>query len=275
MLLRWLARAMVGLAVLYIGVIVVFMWIENRLVYHPQTAGEFWERPSDPGVEDVWLKCPDGTRIHGWWCPTPGARRTVLFCHGNAGNVSRWYASARDWQEHVGAAVLVFDYPGYGKSEGKASEAGCYAAAEAAYDWLVKERGVAPDELVLCGVSLGGGVAVELAGRRPHRALVLLCTFTNIPDMAAEMFPLLPLRWFARTRFDNLAKLPNYAGNLFVAHGDADELVPFKHSTRLFAAATTKHKELYTIPSGGHNTSATSEFYSRVKNFLDGCGGER
>lgn len=267
---RWLARLFVGLLVLYVGVIIVLMWLENWFVYHPVKASEVWEQPA-AAVEDVWLTSADGTKIHGWWCPTPNARWVVLYCHGNAGNVSRWHAGAKEWQEKVGASVLVFDYPGYGRSEGKPSEAGCHAAAEAAYRWLVEVQKVPPERLVLHGVSLGGAMAVELARDHPHAALVLLCAFTNVPDMAQQMFPFLPARWIVRHRFDNLAKLKDHTGPLFIAHGDADELVPYDHGTCLFAACPARQKELFPILGGRHNNSATDDYYAAVKSFLARC----
>jgi uncharacterized protein len=265
---KTVVRFLLALFIVYVGVIIVLMWFENWFIYHPAKFSESWEKPQDPAVQDVWLTSTDGTKLHAWWCPTPNAHWVVLFCHGNAGNVSRWYHSAQEWQTHVGASVLVFDYPGYGQSEGKPTEAGCYAAGEAAYRWLIDENKVSPERLVLHGVSLGGGVAVELAQRHPHGALVLLSAFTNVPDMAQMMFPFLPARWLVKTRFDNLAKLPRQSRPVFIAHGDADELVPHEHGVRLHEACGALHKEFFTTPGGSHNTSATPEYFAGVKRFL-------
>src|SRR5207248_5963463 len=123
--------------------------------------------------------------------------------------------------------VLIFDYPGYGRSEGSPSEAGCYAAAEAAYAWLVQTQQVPPGQIILYGGSLGGGVAVELARRQPHRALILVSTFTSIPDMAQQLYPWLPARWLVRNRFDSLAKIGQCTQPVFIAHGTADGLLPY------------------------------------------------
>src|SRR5262249_23613263 len=149
------------------------------------------------------------------------ARGTVLYCHGNAGNLSHRGEGVLRWHQLLGQSVLIFDYPGYGRSEGKPSEAGCYAAADAAYAWLTETKKVLPQDLLIYAGSLGGGVAVALASRRPHRALVLVGTFTSIPDMAQRQFPWLPARWLVRNRFDNLGKIGRCTRPVFLAHGTA------------------------------------------------------
>src|SRR5262249_23071033 len=148
----------------------------------------------------------DGTRLHAWWCPRAGGLGTLLYCHGNAGNLSHRREAVRSWQEHLNQQVLIFDYPGYGRSAGSPNEEGCYRAADAAYHWLMRTQHVRPEDLLIYGGSLGGGVAVDLASRRPHRALVLVSSFTSLPDMAQTLYPWLPARWLVRTRFDSAAK---------------------------------------------------------------------
>jgi len=274
---RTLRRRLVRLLVLFVlgyaGITIVLLFLENWFIFRPATAREFWEAPA-AGVQEVWLTGADGTKLHAWWHPVPDARWVVLYCHGNAGNVSQWSPAAREWNEHVGASVLLFDYPGYGKSAGRPSEAGCYAAGETAYRWLVEEQKVPPERILLHGVSLGGAVALELATRHAHGALVLLCAFTNIPDMAQGMFPWLPARWLVRTQFDNLAKIATHHGPVFLAHGDADDLVPVDHCRRLFAAASAERKECFTISGGHHNDSATPAYFAAIRSFLEklrGC----
>ena len=130
---RWL-RLLVPAAVCYFGVTVLFLFLENFLLFHPIRADQDWQSPPSTNVRNVELHTADGVRIHGWWCPQEGATGAVLYSHGNAGNLSHRGPGIRHWQEHFGESVLIFDYPGYGKSAGKPSEAGCYAAADAAYD---------------------------------------------------------------------------------------------------------------------------------------------
>jgi fermentation-respiration switch protein FrsA (DUF1100 family) len=255
--------------------LVSLLLLENRLLYHPVRADKEWCQPPNPRVEDVSLEA-EGVTIHAWWCPPAGwepGHGAMLYCHGNAGNLSHRADAIADWQKQRGEAVLIFDYPGYGRSAGKPSEAGCYAAAEAAYDWLVENRHVPPQRLILLGRSLGGAVATHLAVERPHRALVLISPFTSIPDMAQEQFPWLPGRWLVRNRFDNLARIGDCRQPLFIAHGTDDGLVPFAQGEALFAAAN-EPKHLHPMTGAGHNAPLGSEFYRRLREFLASYRGE-
>ena len=244
-------------------------FIEKRLIYKPVKAKKDWVPAADPAIQDVWLTSRHKrTRIHAWWCPTSDAEWVVLYCHGNAGNLSQRQSTVRAWQEIVRASVLIFDYPGFGRSGGRPTEKGCYASAEAAYRWLTEAQGVPPDRLVLCGGSLGGAMAVELAVRHPHRALILINAFTCIPDMAKKVVPYLPSRWLVRTRYHNLAKLRTYRGPLFVIHGTADETIPFAHGERLFAACPSPHKRFLPVEGARHNNTATPQVYAEIARFL-------
>src|SRR5262249_48754949 len=147
-------------------------FLEDSFLFHPVRSNEYWlEPPADIAVQDVWLRAADGTRIHAWWFPSPQSQGTLLFCHGNAGNLSQRTNTILSLQQALGESVLIFDYPGFGRSEGKPSETACYAAADAAYDWLTQSQQIVPERIVLFGESLGGGVATDLAVRRQHRAL--------------------------------------------------------------------------------------------------------
>ncbi len=273
---RRLARLMLGVVACYLGVILLLLWLENWLLYHPARYTDSWQAPPPGQVEDVALQSADGTRLHAWWCPTasggrqpPGneSRGAMLYCHGNAGNLSHRADAIRDWQKEMGGAVLIFDYPGYGRSEGKPSEAGCYAAAEAAYDWLVADKQVRPHDIVILGRSLGGGVATHLASQRRHGALVLFSTFTSIPDVAQALYPWLPCRWLVRNRFDNLARIGQCTQPVFFAHGTEDSLVPLAQGEKVFEAAN-EPKEFLTMPGMGHDAPLSPAFYHALRNFL-------
>ena len=218
----------------------MFLPLEDRFLFRPTPASREWHAPPNGRVRDVEWQLAGGPRVHAWWCPTenwqPGDG-AVLYFHGNAGNVSLRGEGALRWQQELGLAVLLVDYPGYGRSTGRPSEAGCYAAADAAYDWLVQTKKIPPEEVLLVGKSLGGGVATDLAVRRPHRALVLCMTFTDLPSVAARHLPFFPARWLMRNRFDNVGKLAGHRGPVFLAHGTADTMIPAAESERLFAAA--------------------------------------
>jgi fermentation-respiration switch protein FrsA (DUF1100 family) len=255
----------------YLAILLALLALEDYILYQPLAAGS-WEAPP-PGVrvQDVELASADGTRIHAWWStpqgwePTQGA---VLFCHGNGGNLSHRGWALCPWLEEMHLAVLLIDYPGFGRSGGAPSEAGCYAAGDAAYDWLATAQKVPRHRIVLYGGSLGGGVATDLAARLPCRALVLVSTFTSFPDMAAEKYPWLPGRWLVRNRFDNLAKIGRCRAPVFLAHGTRDGLIPFRQGERLFAAAAGP-KHFFPMTDFGHNDSPTPEVYPALRRFLD------
>ncbi len=205
-----MVRLILHLGYAYLVILVVLLWLENWLLFRSSDASEWAPPPRTCAVDEVWLTSSDGTAIHAWWVresrwePKDGA---MLFCHGNGGNLSFRGDYARFWVLHQHLAVLLFDYPGYGKSGGRATEAGCYAAADAAYDWLTGEQKVPAERLILYGGSLGGAVAVDVASRRPHRALILVSTFTSFPDMAQHLYPFLPAHWLVRNRFDSVNKI--------------------------------------------------------------------
>jgi fermentation-respiration switch protein FrsA (DUF1100 family) len=171
-------------------------------------------------------------------------------------------------EQGLGLSLLVFDYPGYGRSGGSPSEAGCYAAADAAYAWLMETGRVPAEEIVLYGESLGGGVAVDVASRRPHRALVLVKTFTTLPDVGQGQFPWLPVRWVMRNRFDSLAKIGRCRRPVFVAHGTDDGLVPYALGRRLYDAAN-EPKAFVAVDGATHGTRLEDTFLGDLKQFLD------
>jgi fermentation-respiration switch protein FrsA (DUF1100 family) len=240
--------------------------LENRLVYQPIRCAQD-PLPPLPPLQDLKLPTAVGATIHARWCPHPDAQGAVLFCHGNGGNLDHRALVIREIWEALGESVLIFDYPGYGFSEGEPSEAGCYAAAEAAYDWLTRTKRVPPERLLIFGESLGGGVAVELAGNKSHRALILVRTFTSVPDVAQAQFPLLPVRWLMTNRFDSLARLGACKQPIFIASADSDRVVPFSHGQRLLAASKAP-AEFFQLKGADHNDPLSPEFYTALRHFL-------
>ena len=249
----------------------MLLGLENRFVFAPTRAIQDWQPPpADLNIKDVELTSAGGTRIHAWWM-TPHhwqpADSALLYCHGNAGNLSHRGEGLRRWRDEMHLAVLIFDYPGYGRSSGRPTEAGCYAAADAAYDFLTDKAKVPGDRIVLYGGSLGGAIATELATRRPHRALVLVSAFSSLADMARLILPWLPAAWFIRRRFNNLAKLPACHRPVFIAHGTADRVVPFSQGERLFAVAN-EPKMFFPMPGYDHNDTPPPAFYDALQQFL-------
>ena len=247
----------------------MFPALENRFLFRPTRAADEWLPPPDPRVQDVTWQLPAGPRVHAWWCPTPDwtpSHGALLYFHGNGGNLSHRGDGITRWQQELGAAVLIVDYPGYGRSTGRPSEAGCYAAALAAHDWLTGTPRVPADRILLYGGSLGCAVAIDLATRLDQRAMVVVSPFTSLRDMAKRLFPLLPRR-LVGNRFDNLAKIGHCRRPVFIAHGTADRLVPFAQGQRLFAAAK-EPKQFFPMHGYDHVHTPGPEFYEQFRTFL-------
>lgn len=264
---RQMMRMLAIFLVAYVGVLLVLMWLENQLVYHPRPGAE--PAPS-PEFQDVSLTCQDGICLHAWWLPCEGSSTALLYLHGNGGNLSIRGESLLNLREKLNTSVLILDYPGYGKSLGRPSEQGCYRAADAGYDWLVQKQNFDPNRIILYGASLGGGVAVDLASRKPHQALVLVKTFTSLPDVGQKWFPYVPVRWMMRNRYDNLAKIGLCKSPLFMAHGQADEIVPYALGKELFEKAC-EPKFFFELPEGyqGHNDRMPREYFTQLRAFLE------
>jgi len=250
----------------WIAIMLIFKALENSLVYPGTKASDGWIEPTDPSTREVWLNLADGTKIHAWFLPCDGATGAILFSHGNGGNLSHRDGSIRMLRDSFRRSVLIYDYPGYGHSEGRPTEAGVYAAGDAAWNWL-KEK-YADDHLVLFGESLGGGVAVELATRHDCEGLVLFSTFESLPKAAKAMIPWLPCETLMSNRFDNAAKLPRIHRPVFIAHGSADEVIPFQHSWTLFGLAN-EPKRFRKRPGGTHNMPFDPEICEEARRFFD------
>lgn len=245
-------------------------WFEHSQVYHPDriltATGKELGRP----LEDVLFKAGDGVELNGWFYPASksSARKewVILFCHGNAGNLGHRLETASVFLE-TGTAVFVFDYRGYGHSQGRPSEEGTYLDAAAAHQWLMA-KGFAGKNIIAFGESLGGAVACELALHSELGGLVLQSTFTSIPDIGAELFPWLPVRWLSTLKYDTRSKLPSLKLPVLVMHGRGDELIRFHHGQKNFAAAN-EPKLFWEIP-GGHNESLFDRacFVSGLEKFI-------
>ncbi len=189
------ARLTIYLAVVYVAILVALLLLEDQFLYGPRHA-EVDHAPAGVEVENVEMTSRRGDRIHAWWTapkdwrPEQGA---VLFCHGNGGNLGHRGRALPHWLEEMGLAVLLFDYPGYGRSSGVPSEAGCYAAGDAAYDWLCDVQNVPAERILLYGGSLGGGIAVDLAqppaASRPGPRRQLHLVPRHGPDCASPGCP--------------------------------------------------------------------------------------
>jgi uncharacterized protein len=243
-------------------------WLDDPLVYQPARypVGK-WE-PSDLQFEDANFQSADGKKLHGWYCPAANPRAVVLMAHGNAGNLSCRADRLRMMQKELNVSAMMFDYRGFGKSEGLPTEKGVLLDARAARKWLAERVGVEEGEIVVMGESLGGGVAVDLAAKDGARGLILESTFTSLPDVASGILPYTPVRYLMRNRLDSLAKITEYRGPLLQAHGDADTLIPIALAKKLHEAAPGP-KQFVTIPGAGHNWSPTPEYVQQLNQFFE------
>ncbi len=226
--------------------------------------------------EDVWFETEDGVRLHGWYLPAEGARHLVLFSHGNAGNISHRLDNLARLHA-LGLSLFIYDYRGYGRSEGSISIEGFYRDAEAALAQAVRIAGEERLKLVIFGRSLGGAAAVRQAARGEPAGVILESTFTNLGAMAAAHYPLPGLRKALAGRLNSLGEIDKVSAPLLFFHGDRDEVVPYELGRELYRAAPAP-KEFVTIPGAGHNDTyfvAGQGYFVKFKSFIDALGEAR
>ncbi len=244
--------------------------LARKFLYYPDPLPPDMPPPRWAGAaEEVWMRCRDGVRIHGLWWGEPEGAPVILFLHGNAQEAYSWSLVRREL-EPLGCRMLLIDYHGYGKSGGEPHEAGLYLDGEAALAWL-RERGVAGEDTVVFGKSLGGAVACEIAQERELAALVLESTFTSLASVARRLFPFLPRGAALGEEYRSLEKIGRARCPVLVIHGDRDELIPVEEGQELFRAAP-EPKELFLVPGAGHNDVslvAGDGYASRIKGFLE------
>ena len=236
----------------YAAVVGVVYLVQGSLIYFPQMGREIAAMPAAYGLahEEVAIRTEDGETLHAWWLPADAARGAVLFFHGNAGNISHRLDYARMFNR-LRYSTLLVDYRGYGRSTGAPTEEGTYRDAEASWRWLTSTHGIAARDVVIFGESLGGGVASWLAVQHPPRALVVASTFTSAVDLGAEVYRFLPVRLISRFKYDTLRRLPLVRAPVLVIHSPGDDIIPFSHGQRLYAAAS--EPKAFIELSGGHN----------------------
>jgi uncharacterized protein len=252
----------------YLLILLALMLFENRLVYPvPPVSWGNWN-PTGLEHEDVWFESADGTKLHGWFVPHANPVRAILYCHGNGEHVAMNADLAAHLRDRLQASVFLFDYRGYGRSDGSPHEAGCVADGSAAQRWLAERMGIGPGEVVLMGRSLGGGVAVALAAKNGAKALVLENTFPRMTDAAASHYPWLPVRWVMDNRYDSLSLIRRYTGPVLQSHGGSDKVVPVNLGRQLYEAASCKTKRWIELPNMGHNDAWPKSYYDDLAEFL-------
>ncbi len=239
----------VTIAGVYLGICLLVYLVQARLVYFPMREVEATPRSLGLDYEEVKLRASDGVELSAWFIPRDRPRGIVLFCHGNAGNISHRLHVIRMFHD-LGFGMLIFDYRGYGASQGSPTERGTYLDAQAAWDCLL-ERQTPPGRIVIYGESLGGAVAAWLAKENAPGALVLQSTFTSLPDVGARVYPWLPVRLLSRFRYNARSHVGQAKCPVLIAHSPTDEIVPYALGRLLFEAAN-EPKEFLDL-SGSHN----------------------
>jgi len=238
----------------YLALGLFLYFSQSRLLYFPDMPSRTVAATPDNvnlAYESIEIVTDDGVRLDGWFLPAEGkARGALLFFHGNAGNISHRLDSLQIFAS-LRLDVLIFDYRGYGRSDGEVSEQGTYLDAEAAWRYLTEERRIPQKDIVLFGRSLGAAIAAHLAARQEPRALIMESGFTSAPDLAADLYWYFPVRWLARFRYDARKYLGSVNSPVLIVHSRDDEIIPVRHGRDLFAAAS-EPKEFLEI-AGGHN----------------------
>jgi len=257
------------------GLVLLFM--QRRLLYRPIREVVFAPSDRDLPHEDVVFHSRDGVKLTGWYLPALNAHFTLLFCHGNGGNIMH-VLDSMELFHRMGLSCLVFDYRGYGNSEGTPTEAGTYRDARAAFDWLTQVKRIPADRIIICGRSLGGSIAAHLAAEVRPAALVVESAFTSYPDIGARFYPYMPVRLFALFRYNTLAHIRKVHCPVMVVHSREDDFVPFDFGQRLFQAAN-EPKQFVEI-TGSHNDGFLlsgdqyKEAWARWLDFLKGIPAE-
>lgn len=244
--------------------------IEDRFIFHP---GHFSGRdPNHIGLafEDVFFTTQDGIRLHGWFIPHPEARATFVWFHGNAGSISDRLLNIKLLHDSIKTDIFIFDYRGYGRSEGSVSELGTYLDGEAAIKYLLARDSAVARRLVLFGRSLGAAVAAEMASRFSSLGLILESPFVSIREMARAIFPSLPIGWLLQTRYDTMEKVRRVKTPLLVLHGDQDNTVPFAQGKRVFEVAS-QPKKFHRIVGASHNDTfivGGEKYFAVLREFI-------
>lgn len=240
-------------AVFYFVFTISITFIQSRMIYFPDVPSrKIIAKPDDIGLkfEEVHIETADSVGIFGWFVPAENQKGVILFCHGNAGNISHRLESIQRFNQ-LGLSTLIFDYRGYGQSNGKLSEGGTYLDAEAAWNYLIHGRGFLPSEIIIFGRSLGGSIAAYIAQELKPKGLILESTFTSINDIGSELYPYLPVALISRFNYDSEEYIKNVNCPVLIVHSRNDKMISIQHGRKLFRAAN-EPKEFLEI-KGSHN----------------------
>ena len=267
--MRTMTITLLGLVLSYGAIVGLAFAFQDQLLFQPSS--RLLATPDDAGMpyETVHLDTEDGETLHSWWIPAPDVSRgTLLFFHGNAGNISGRLESVQQFHQ-LGLNVLIVDYRGYGQSTGSPSEEGTYRDAEACWRYLMETKDFAPQRIIVFGRSMGGGAATWLAAKEKPGAVILESVFTNVPDIGAHHYPFLPVRALAANQFDNKSRVDEIEAPTLFIHSRGDRIVPFTLGRQVYEAAA-EPKQFLEI-EGGHNDGflvSKEEYLRAIDDFL-------
>ncbi len=258
---------------IYIVVFIVFTiaylrYFEHRALYFPTREIEFTPEIVDLSYEDIYFNTKDNVRLNAWFVPASDSRYTLLFCHGNGGNICHRIEKIQALNA-LGLDIFIFDYRGYGKSGGRPSEQGFYRDISVAYEYLISQKKISPDRIVLYGESLGGAVAIDLATRARVKALITESTFSSTKDVARVIYPYFPA-FLLYSKFDSANKIKNIKVPKLIIHSQNDEIVPFGQSQKLLDNSPEPKKRVILI--GSHNTcyvDSKERYINSIEEFLN------
>ena len=275
MAIRRVILKVLRVGALLVGVLILgfltgcWNWFMENLVFFPETTIEQTPLDLDLPFEDIWFTSGDSVRLHGWLIPASSPKHLLLFCHGNAGNISHRLDNVR-LLHNMGISVFIFDYRGYGRSQGHISEKGFYQDSEAAYTVARKWAGQNGAKLVVFGRSLGGIAATHLGATKKCDGLILESTFTNMGAMARAHYPLPFAETFLKHRLNALDEIVQVRVPILFFHGDRDRIVPIKLGRKLFKAAPNP-KEFVVLPGAGHNDTYVvggQDYFKKIESFF-------
>ena len=255
-----LVRLAGGLALVYVAIVLAMVTFQRQLQYFPTQRAPLPSQVGLVGVTVIDLVTPDAETVRLWYAPAAAGQPTVLYFQGNAGEIADRADRFATYQSQ-GLGVAFLSYRGYGDSTGSITEAGLMLDASTAYDWLI-EQNIAPQQIMLVGESLGTGVAVQLAATRAVGGVALEAPYTSTADVAAQIYPWLPVRWLMRDQFRSADHISKVTAPLLIQHGDADRVIAYGFGQRLFAGAN-EPKIFETLANQGHEALFDPKTWAR------------
>jgi fermentation-respiration switch protein FrsA (DUF1100 family) len=308
-IVRTLRTFLIAAGGIYLLMILVLAFFENSLIYPGSKYPRGNWNTERFGFSEIEFRASDDTKLFGWYLPYrfPGSTpksvsestdqqgdsgsaesvdsfdsvgsvglgierkaRTILHCHGNGENIAQVGAfTAPKFSQALQANVFVFDYRGFGKSDGTPNESGIYLDAEAALEWVCQKDNVRPKDVILVGHSLGGGPACYLAKKHGCKALILQRTFSSLPEAASYQYPMFPVGWIMQNRMDSATAIKSCTMPLFQSHGDQDTLIPIELGRKVFGNSPAKKKKFFEVKGMGHLDPLPENYWSELAAFLD------